>query len=210
MFTGIIEDLGEVVKREARGGQVRFRFRVKARRKWKRGESVAVNGVCLTAKAVHADGFSADVIGATLKATTLGRLQAGDTVHLERALRYGDRLGGHFISGHVDAVTRIVKIKKDKKNRVWVLRLPAPLKKYVAPKGSVALDGVSLTVQRVKGRDFEVALIPHTLRVTGFGLKKVDSQLNLEIDLLARYSRSKAKRPASKKLSIRTLKQQGF
>lgn len=191
MFTGIIENLGTVIKKETRGGQVRFRFRfLKKEKRLRVGDSIAVNGTCLTAVRVSPSGFEADVVRETLRATTLGRLRLGDRVNLERSLRVGDEMGGHFVTGHVDGRGKIVKIEKRIKNTTLFIKAPAAIIALQAAKGSVAIDGISLTVQKVHGLIFEIAVIPHTFKVTTLGLKKIGSEVNIEIDIVARYLRS--------------------
>jgi riboflavin synthase len=151
------------------------------------GESIAVSGVCLTVVEFDGRRFVADVSRETLSLTTLGQLQAGDAVNLEAALRAGDPLGGHLMSGHVDGLCEVVGLDHDARSLRVQIEVPAPLARYVAPKGSVALDGVSLTVNEVDGRRFGVNLIPHTVEVTTFDTLALGRQLNLEVDQLARY-----------------------
>lgn len=188
MFTGIIENQGIVVKKEERGGQVRFGFRFERKEKGlKIGDSIAVSGVCLTAVRASASGFEVDVVRQTLEATTLGTLARGGRVNLERSLRIGSGLGGHFVTGHIDGRGTIVKIEKRKKNTTLFLTASKDIIALLADKGSVACDGISLTVQKVCGRVFQIAVIPHTLEVTTLGAKRVGSEVNLEVDIVARY-----------------------
>jgi riboflavin synthase len=192
MFTGIVEAVGRVAGRPSRG-----RLVVEATLKGSLplvGESIAVSGVCLTVVECRGPRLTFDVSEETFAVTTLGDLAQGDGVNLERALRLVDRLGGHLVSGHVDGVTRLVSRRSEAGGARDTYTLPAPLARYVAHKGSVALDGVSLTVAAVgppRGRAregrFEVALIPHTLAVTTLGANKPGDRLNVEIDLVARY-----------------------
>lgn len=193
MFTGIVQAIGKVTVAEARAGDVRLGIdasalaqRVDASR-LAVGESIAVNGVCLTV--VEFDGRSvlADVSRETLDLTTLGELQPGNAVNLEAALRMGDPLGGHLMSGHVDGVAEVAGLHEQARSLRVTLRAPESLARFIAPKGSVALDGVSLTVNEVDGRQFGVNLIPHTVAQTTFGRLVPGSRLNLEVDLLARY-----------------------
>jgi riboflavin synthase len=189
MFTGIISNQGIVRNKTQSGRQIRFRFRfLKPEKNLKAGESIAINGVCLTVAQRTSREFEADVVHATLKATSLGNLVTGSRVNLERALCYGDRLGGHFISGHVDAVGNIARIEKLGKNEIWTIQAPPSVMRYVALKGSIAVDGISLTIQKVGRSDFQVALIPHTLKTTNLENKKAGGAVNLEADLLARYA----------------------
>ncbi len=193
MFTGIIQATGSIAASEPRGGDVRLSIDVSqlaARIDANRlgiGESIAVSGVCLTVVEFDGRCFVADVSRETLSLTTLGQLRAGDAVNLEAALRAGDPLGGHLMSGHVDGLCEVVGLEQDARSLRLRIEVPAPLARYIAPKGSVALDGVSLTVNEVDGRCFGVNLIPHTVEVTTFDSLALGRQLNLEVDQLARY-----------------------
>lgn len=158
------------------------------------GESIAVSGVCLTVVSFDGRCFVADVSRETLDLTTIGALAAGSRVNLEAALRAGDPLGGHLMSGHVDGVARVVAMEPDARSLRLELEVPQPLSRFIAPKGSVALDGVSLTVNAAQGSRFGVNLIPHTVEVTNFGDLHVGRQLNLEVDQLARYVLNATKR----------------
>ncbi len=194
MFTGIIEGVGRLAAREPRGGDVRFTFATGSL-PWlgergedvRLGESIAVNGVCLTVVAFDAGSFQADASTETLALTTLGTLAEGAALNLERAMRPSDRLGGHLASGHVDGIGRVLSVHDDARAQRWRFAAPAPLLKYVAKKGSICVDGVSLTVNAVDGEGFEVALIPHTVAHTRFAETAVGDAVNLEIDLVARY-----------------------
>jgi riboflavin synthase len=189
MFTGIIEGVGRVAALEARGGDVRLRVDTGTLpfEAVQLGESIAVNGVCLTVVEFDAASFAADASNETLALTTLGTLQAGAPVNLERAMRPTDRLGGHLVSGHVDGVGSVLSIAQDARAQRWRFAAPAPLLRYVAKKGSICVDGVSLTVNEVDAEGFEVALIPHTVAHTAFAQAKPGDAVNLEIDLVARY-----------------------
>jgi len=189
MFTGLIEGVGRLAARESRGGDARLRvdagtlpFDGVAL-----GESIAVNGVCLTVVAFDAHGFEADASNETLALTTLGALPVGRPLNLERAMRPDDRLGGHLVSGHVDGVGRVLAIAPDARAQRWRFAAPPALLRYVAQKGSICVDGVSLTVNAVDGDGFEVALVPHTVAHTAFGATAVGDAVNLEVDLVARY-----------------------
>jgi riboflavin synthase len=184
MFSGIVETLGEIQAREE--GQLELAFPAPLA-DLERGESIAVNGACLTVAAVTASGFRADVMPETLDRTTLGGLAVGSPVNLERALRFGDRVGGHMVTGHVDA-TGIVSAMREDGNARWVtIALPAELAELIAEKGCIAVDGISLTVVDVFESAFTVSLIPHTLLNTTARAWKVGSLVNLEVDLIARY-----------------------
>lgn len=189
MFTGIIEGVGAIAAVEPRGGDVRLRIGTGTLPfdDVRLGESIAVNGVCLTVVAFDASSFEADASTETLALTTLGRLAVGATVNLERAMRPSDRLGGHLVSGHVDGVGAVVSVHEDARAQRWRFSAPASLLRYVAKKGSICVDGVSLTVNAVDADGFEVALVPHTVSHTAFASTKVGDAVNLEIDLVARY-----------------------
>ena len=189
MFTGIIEGVGRIAVLETRGGDVRLRVEVGTLpfEAVQLGESIAVNGVCLTVVEFDAVSFAADASNETLSLTTLGRLQVGAPVNLERAMRPTDRLGGHLVSGHVDGVGRVLAIAEDARAQRWRFAAPAALLRYVAKKGSICVDGVSLTVNEVDADGFEVALIPHTVSHTAFAQTQAGDAVNLEIDLVARY-----------------------
>lgn len=187
MFTGIIETIGTVEGIEIGRGGGALTISVPFARALVRGESVAVSGVCLTVVKRGARSFRVEVSPETLRRTTLGRLLRGDTVNLERAARLGDRLGGHLVSGHVDGVGRLAASRREGNARVLEIDVPLSLRRYLIPKGSVALDGISLTVNAVRGRRFSVAIIPHTAEATTIGGKKAGDQFNLEVDLIGKY-----------------------
>lgn len=189
MFTGIIEGVGRLAAREPRGGDIRFGFEVGSLpfEGVQLGESIAVNGVCLTVIGFDAGSFQADASTETLALTTLGALPVGAALNLERAMRPSDRLGGHLVSGHVDGLGAVLSIHEDARAQRWRFAAPAELLKYVAKKGSICVDGVSLTVNAVDSEGFEVALIPHTVAHTRFAQTGVGDAVNLEIDLVARY-----------------------
>lgn len=189
MFTGIIEGVGHVAARESLGGDVRFTFHVGSLPfdAVQLGESIAINGVCLTVIAFDASTFQADASTETLGLTTLGQLADGAVINLERAMRPTDRLGGHLVSGHVDGLGQVLSIHDDARAQRWRFAAPAALLRYIARKGSICVDGVSLTVNDVDDAGFEVALIPHTVANTAFAATGVGSAVNLEIDLVARY-----------------------
>jgi riboflavin synthase len=215
MFTGIVENQGIVIKKEKCGGQVRFGFRFQKKEKGlKVGDSIAVSGVCLTAVSVDPRGFEVDVVHQTLEATTLGMLERGGRVNLERSLKIGDGLGGHFVTGHIDGRGTIVKIEKRKKNTTLFLTASKDIIALLADKGSVACDGISLTVQKIRRMIFQIAVIPHTLQVTTLGNKRVGSEVNLEVDIVARYlqmcfSKERSRRTFSSRTILRELLQRG-
>jgi riboflavin synthase len=189
MFTGIIQSIGRIARLEPRGGDVRLSIDAGkldlARAAL--GDSIAVNGVCLTAVELTGRGFAADVSRETLSLTTLGTLTPGSPVNLEQALTLATPLGGHLVSGHVDGVGQIIEQREDA--RSWRLRIQAPaeLARYIAPKGSICVDGTSLTVNGVDGAVFELNIVPHTLAETIIGGYRIGTRVNLEVDLIARY-----------------------
>lgn len=187
MFTGIITDVGSVAAIEQRGDS---RFTLETGLDLTdvaMGASIACNGVCLTVVEWAKGRFVVDVSGETLSKSTLGAWQVGTKVNLERSLKLGDELGGHLVYGHVDGVAEIVSVRPDGDSQRWTFEAPRELARFIAPKGSVALDGVSLTVNEVDGRRFGVNIIPHTRAVTSFGGLQTGQRVNLEVDMLARY-----------------------
>ena len=193
MFTGIVQDVGRIVSLERREGDVRLRIAVTHLQldHTSPGDSIAVSGVCLTAldldKTPGAQSFAADVSNETLSLTTLGSLSVGSRVNLEPALRAGDALGGHLVSGHVDGLGEVLSIESDARSVRMRFGCPLALARYFARKGSVAIDGVSLTINEVGPADFGVNLIPHTQTVTTLGEFTVGRKVNLEVDQVARY-----------------------
>lgn len=189
MFTGIIQSVGTVAAIENRGGDRRFRLKTGKLdlADVALGDSIAVNGVCLTAVELPGDGFVADVSGETLARTTLGALAAGSRVNLEKALTPSTRLGGHLVSGHVDGVGKVVSRKPDARSVQFRIEAPATLAKYIAEKGSICCDGVSLTVNAVSGAVFDLNIVPHTISETTIDLWQPGVPVNLEVDLIARY-----------------------
>ena len=195
MFTGIVEELGRVHRIEERPGHPREagagrRFCFAAQEVLadaKVGSSIAVSGVCLTVVAVEPGRFSVDAVPETLSRTILGELRVGDPVNLERPLTLEQRLGGHLVQGHVDGVGEVVTVTPEGDGVRVTIAIPPPLRRYVAEKGSLAVDGVSLTVASAEGDRCDVALIPHTLKVTTSGGYASGTRVNLEVDLLARY-----------------------
>ncbi len=186
MFTGLVEGTGRVRGLKPRGAGVRLCVQVPFTGLVE-GESVSVNGACVTAVTPTEDAFEADLSPETLERTTLGRLAVGARVNLERAAALGSRLGGHLVTGHVDGRATVVSMEDLGEMRRVALECPSALARYVAEKGSVSLDGVSLTVNAVDGARFSVLLIPHTLTMTTFGDLESGMDVNLEVDLVARY-----------------------
>ncbi|TLY47916.1 MAG: riboflavin synthase [Gammaproteobacteria bacterium] len=189
MFSGIVQSIGSVAQIERRDGDVRLTIVARdfALDEVKLGDSIAVAGVCLTVVEIDAAQFAFDVSVETLNRTTLGALRPGAGVNLEKALRLADRLDGHLVSGHVDGVGRVVAIESEARSQRWTFEAPPALAKYIATKGSIAIDGTSLTVNEVDGARFGVNLIPHTIAVTTFQDRRVGDAVNLEADMIARY-----------------------
>jgi len=203
MFTGIVTDLGEVLSVRERGEGLR-RLTIACaydHASIALGASIACSGVCMTAVETGINGgrdtFSVDAAAETLRLTTVGRWQAGTRVNLERSLRIGDELGGHLVSGHVDGLAEVAARADLTEMARFALRVPRPLARFIAQKGSVALDGVSLTVNDVTDDTFSVLIIPHTLSVTTFGALRTGDQLNLEVDVMARYAARLMQNPGS-------------
>jgi riboflavin synthase len=212
MFTGIIQSVGRVVRLEPRGGDVRLVVDTTELdlADVQLGDSIAVSGVCLTAITLEPRGFRADVSNETLSLTSLGQLKAGDPVNLEKALRLADRLGGHLVSGHVDGLGKVVSITPDGRSQRWTFEVPAAISRYIAAKGSVCIDGTSLTVNEVAGHRFGVNLIPHTVEHTAFHARRVGDAVNIEVDVIARYVERLLASGEALQLDENFLKQHGF
>jgi riboflavin synthase len=189
MFTGIVAATGVLKSRESFNGDLRIRFDVPAdmMKDCKLGDSISVSGVCLTMLEPDANGFSADLSAETLDKTSLGDRRSGDSVNLELAMRASDRLGGHLVSGHVDGLALLVSRVQDVRSERYLFETDRSLARYIAAKGSVCLDGVSLTVNEVDDNRFSICIIPHTLAVTTLGGLSAGESVNLEVDLIARY-----------------------
>lgn len=189
MFTGIIEAIGEIVSVQPRGGDVRLEVH-SAELDWRDvalGDSIATNGVCLTAVSLPGQSFVADVSVETLALTSVGSFKLGQKVNLEKALTPSSRLGGHIVSGHVDGLGEVLARKPDARSERFRIKAPPELAKYIAKKGSITVDGTSLTVNEVDGDEFELNIVPHTLEKTIMSSYQAGTKVNLEVDLLARY-----------------------
>lgn len=186
MFTGIVKTRGTIRRIEKKGDTVMV-VAPEARLELALGDSVSCNGICLTVAAQDKDSFTVSLSAETLKCTTAKRWKEGDLLNLEPALALGDPMGGHFVSGHVDALATAISGEKQGDSVIWTFQAPLNLLPFIAPKGSITLDGVSLTVNEVSGDSFTVNVIPHTRDVTGFKDLGEGDQVNLEIDMLARY-----------------------
>lgn len=189
MFTGIVQAIGTISALRERQGDLELEISPGELNlaESKAGDSIAVSGACLTIARLTERGFVADVSRETLACTTLGDAVVGRAVNLELALRAGEPLGGHLVAGHIDGVGRLATRREDGRSWRFEVEIPAPLARYVAPKGSICIDGVSLTVNEVEGARFGVNLIPHTLTVTTLGTLATGDRVNIEVDLLARY-----------------------
>ncbi len=216
MFTGIIQAVGEIVALEPKGGDTRLRINTGNLElaDVKLGDSIAVNGVCLTVVDLPGDGFWADASAETLALTTLGKLTVGRRLNIEKALTLSTPLGGHLVSGHVDGIGSVVSRHDDGRSVRFRLKAPDALAKYIAKKGSVCVDGISLTVNVVDGPEFELNIVPHTLTETTMGGFQAGQEVNLEVDLIARYLErlmlgERAAEPGSN-ISMAFLQEHGF
>jgi riboflavin synthase len=212
VFSGLVKGVGRVATRTSSSGDARFVVELGSLRgaPLAVGGSIAVNGVCLTAIAVTPSGFTADVSAATLAVTTLGRLAAGARVNLELPLRVGDPLDGHIVTGHVDGVGEVLSVETAGGSKRVVVGVPAALSRYIAPKGSVAVDGVSLTVNAVGAAEFDVNIIPHTQSVTVIGEYARGTAVNIEVDMLARYLERFVQAGAGGGIDLAYLRQHGY
>lgn len=189
MFTGIVQAVGRIASIEPRGGDLRLVIEAGELDLGDigLGDSIAVAGCCLTVVGLDGTAFAADVSTESLSLTTLGELETGNAVNLEKAMRLADRLGGHLVSGHIDGVGKVLSVSDDGRSQRWTFSVPHALKRYIAAKGSVTVDGTSLTVNEVDDDRFGVNLIPHTITHTSFGERAVGDRVNLEVDLIARH-----------------------
>lgn len=215
MFTGIIESIGNIEKIEHQSGDAKLTIHVGQldMSDVALGDSIACNGVCLTAIEFNDTSYTADVSGETLRLTTLGNLAVGSPVNLEKALIPTTRLGGHLVSGHVDGVGEIISIKKDSRSIQYQINAPQELAHYIAKKGSICIDGVSLTVNEISDSIFDLNLVPHTLVETTASDYQVGTKVNLEVDLLARYLErllTRQKVPPESNITTDLLQNSGF
>ncbi|WP_250459177.1 riboflavin synthase [Microbulbifer litoralis] len=217
MFTGIIEAIGEITELKPQGGDLRVRVRSGKLdlSDVQLGDSIATNGVCLTVVDLPGDGYWADVSAETLDVTSVKRWKTGDRVNQEKALTPQTRLGGHIVSGHVDGIGEVVWRRQEARAERFRVRAPDHLARYIAHKGSITVDGTSLTVNAVDGAEFELTIVPHTLQETVMGDYSAGTRVNLEVDLIARYLErlllgDKAAEPDSDGLTVEFLAQHGF
>lgn len=207
MFTGIIEEIGTI--KEIRSGMLKISASA-VLDGTKVGDSIAVNGVCLTATSLDGNSFTADVMPETLRRSNLGTLHAGSKVNLERAAAVGSRLGGHIVSGHIDGTGKITEIKREQ-NAVWVtISAKSEILELIVKKGSIAIDGISLTVAEVTDKSFSVSLIPHTSEVTTLLTKRIGDIVNLENDIIGKYVKKLMDKSESKGLTLEFLAENGF
>ena len=217
MFTGIIQAVGEVAATQPSGGDLRLRIQTGKLdlADVQLGDSICTNGCCLTVIELPGDGYWADVSVESLNFTTLGDLKPGSKVNLEKALTPASRLGGHIVSGHVDGVGEVVSLQEDARSIRFVLRAPDELARYIAHKGSITVDGTSLTVNAVNGAEFDLNIIPQTMAETVFGEYQPGSRVNQDVDVIARYLErlmqgDHAAKPGAGGLSMQTLAENGF
>ncbi|MEW6606576.1 MAG: riboflavin synthase [bacterium] len=207
MFTGIIEEIG-IIKQKSNNFLV-----IQAKKvleDLKQGDSISVNGVCLTTIEFTKDTFKVNMMPETLKLTNLGMVSIGDEVNLERALRLTDRLGGHIVTGHIDGLGRIVDKITQGDNQILQISILPQVSKYIVKKGSVAVEGLSLTVADVQAEEFKICLIPHTLKITTLGKKNIGDLLNIEVDILGKYAEKFLNKGKKKEISLDFLSMQGF
>src|SRR5438128_50087 len=187
MFTGLVEAVGELIERKPTSGGFRLRIAAPIAQDLSRGDSVAVNGVCLTVILADSSQFQADVGPETVRVSTLGALEPRSRINLERPLRADSRLGGHFVQGHVDAIGHVEEIRRESEFSWLTISFPRPLAPYIIPKGSIAVDGISLTVAGLGADRFDVMIVPFTLAHTNLGSARVNDAVNLECDMVGKY-----------------------
>jgi riboflavin synthase len=212
MFTGIVRTMGKVSGLEPRGGDLRLVIDAPGFdwRAYKVGDSLCINGVCLTAVKLHKDGFETDVSRETLQVTTLAGMSSGVKVNIEPALALGEPLGGHLVSGHIDCMGKVRALRKDARSLRLEIEMPAEFARYVARKGSICVDGVSLTINAVSANTIELNIIPHTVESTIIGGYEVGTQVNIEVDLLARYIERLLSKGDHHEVSIDLLREHGY
>lgn len=216
MFTGIIEAIGRIAKVEPCGGDIRLQIETGSLdlSDVQIGDSIACNGVCLTATELPGKGFWADVSQESLEHTTIPHWKVGDGINLEKALTASSRLGGHIVSGHVDGVGKVTGRRKDARSERFTIAAPDDLARYIAQKGSITVDGTSLTVNKVSGKEFELNIVPHTLEHTIIGDYQPGREVNLEVDVIARYLErlllARSGQDEGKGISMEFLAEHGF
>ena len=212
MFTGIIKSLGTVKKITQKNGDYKIYF-TGDKVNWSEisvGESIAVNGVCLTATQLYEDGFDADVSSETIKVTTFSDIKEDSLVNIEPSLSMGDKIGGHFVTGHIDCMAEIVNIKSDARSISIDIKVPSKFARFIAAKGSICVDGVSLTVNSIASSTFNVYIIPHTASETIIGNYKLGDQVNIEVDMMARYLERLIGKPSDGVITEEFLRDNGY
>ena len=209
MFTGLIETLGSITSVRNIGNGIRLSVKPLSDYRVRLGDSVSINGVCLTVTAHNGD-ISFDMSPETMRSTNLGELKTGDSVNLERALRLSDRLGGHIVTGHVDNVGKIISRNPVGEYTFYKFEASEDILKYVVKKGSIAIDGISLTVIELDNKSFGVAIIPHTLKATNLGAKNIGDKVNLEVDIIGKYVEKLLGKEGSGSSLMQLLKEEGF
>ena len=215
MFTGLIQETGRITAVVQPERARSLRIAIAARRipsKLETGDSVAVNGVCLTAIGVGRGRFAADLAEETQKRTSLGHLNPGSVVNLELPAKASDRLGGHIVQGHVDGVGKLLSLQKIKGRKDWrlTISIPKTLAKYVVPQGSITVEGISLTVAKLRSNQVEIAIIPHTYEVTNLNTLHVGAPINIEVDVMAKYAERAARAKTSSRVTVEELVKMGF
>jgi len=211
MFTGLIEEIGTVEQLQKHRGTLRLTISAKESVKnLAIDDSISINGVCLTVVQFSKSSFQVEAVEETLGKTILGSLKTGSRVNLERSLRFSDRLGGHFVQGHVDAVGEVTAVRKQEGGILLSIKLPSHLLKYVISEGSIAVDGVSLTIARLKENEITISLIPHTLEKTTLASLKAEDGVNIEVDLIGKYVERILTRPNQSKISEEWLQEMGY
>lgn len=207
MFTGIVEEMGVI---REKGNDFLVIDARQVLEDLKQGDSIAINGVCLTVTEFTKDSFKVDIMTETLKLTNLNTLSIGDKVNLERAMRLGDRIGGHLVSGHIDGLGKIVDKVVEGENWIFEISVATELSKYIIKKGSVAVEGISLTVAEVSVERFKICLIPHTLKETTLGKKNIGNLLNIEVDMIGKYLERFLNKGEKKEITLDFLTEHGF
>ena len=211
MFTGLIEEIGTIEQIQKHRGTLRFTvFAKEVVKDLAIDDSVALNGVCLTVVEFSKSNFQVEAVQETQNKTTFGSLKNGSQINLERSLRFSDRMGGHFVQGHVDAVGEVAAVQRQEGGVLLSIKLPAHLLKYVISEGSIAIDGVSLTIARLKENQITISLIPHTLEKTTLANLKVADKVNIEVDLMGKYVERILTRPNQSKISEGWLEEMGY
>jgi riboflavin synthase len=212
MFTGIVRTMGTVSRLEPRGGDLRLVIDAPGFdwHAYKVGDSLCINGVCLTAVKLHKDGFETDVSRETMQVTALAGMSPGDKVNIEPALALNEPLGGHLVSGHIDCIGKVRALRKDARSLRLEIEIPAEFARYAARKGSICVDGVSLTINAVSANTIELNIIPHTVASTIIGGYAVGTQVNIEVDLLARYIERLLSKGADQDISMDLLREHGY